>query len=247
MKEFVVVKFGSELVATNDGVDQVRIDEYAAGLNEQYADDSLVVVTSGAVKTGRRRWENMGNSSAELPLVTAAQLGSSAIIAAWEVGFSRAGRIAGGLLVTHHELNDNKEGPMFSAALESAAVSRVVSVVNENDALSDKELMKLATGGDNDGLASHIARVVEAREFVLFTEKGGVLDDSGNLIDKIDGSSIDDVRAMVATRKAGKGGRGGMPTKLEAAWDAAQAGVATRMAATNGDMSGRLVTEFIAN
>lgn len=246
MRDFVVVKFGSELVTTNDGVDQSRIDEYATGLNEQYADDSLIVVTSGAVKTGKRRWENAGNSS-ELPLVTAAQLGSSAIIAAWEVAFSRADRIAGGLLVTHHELEDSKEGPMFTMALQSAATSRVVSVVNENDALSDKELMRLATGGDNDGLASHIARVVEAREFILFTEKGGVLDDSGTLIDKIDESSIGDVRAMVATRKAGKGGRGGMPTKLEAAWDAAQAGVGTRMAATNSDMSGRLVTEFIAN
>lgn len=246
MKEFVVVKFGSELVTDKNGVDQASIDQYADGLTGQYAQDSLVVVTSGAVKTGRARWERAGNTG-ELPLVTAAQLGSAAIIAAWELAFNRVGRMAGGLLVTHHEIEDSTEGPMFANALNMAASADVVSLINENDALSNKELMKLATGGDNDGLASHIARVLSAREMTLFTTKGGVIDDDGDLIDKIDPSSIDEVRRMVENRKAGAGGRGGMPTKLEAAWEAAEAGVATRMAAVNHDMSGQQVTEFIAN
>lgn len=251
-ENITVAKFGSELLVSDKGVDHDRINLYASGLAETHGKDGLVVVTSGAVAAGRMRLEQQGTDASDWSEVTLAQLGSASITHAWEHAFDRAGMNAGGLLTTHHEIEDKTEGPSLLRAMRLAIERRVVSIVNENDALSNTELMKLACGGDNDGLASHVSRAIGADTLKLFTKRGGVVDDAGTLIEEVNQKNYAEVRLMLdervhgSTRTGSSGnGRGGMMSKLEAGWLAAQDGITTYISATNHDMTGDFTTRVV--
>lgn len=252
-KSIKVVKFGSELVVDHQGIAREAIEQYATGLviNSQ-AEEGLVVVTSGAVAAGKRRLEVSGKSADDgWDKVTLAQLGATSIMNAWEMAFDDVGIYAGGLFATHHEIEDRSEGPSLIRAMKLALSRGVVSIVNENDALSDIELMKLACGGDNDGLASHIAKAIGADVLQLFTKKGGIVDDNGELIEEVNSNNHEQIYSMLRERELSKGaeytsvGRGGILSKIEAGWSAAQAGIDVRIAATNHDMTGEMVTNIV--
>lgn len=241
----MVVKFGSDLVANEDGVMQDTLNMYAKGLS---AERKLIVVSSGAVATGRQRWhEQYGNTEVDLRIL--AMLGSGGITAAWQEAFAKQNLLAGQLLVTHHEIEDGEEGQEFTDTLHANSVAGTVPIVNENDALSNTELMKLATGGDNDGLAAHIATVVEARELRIFTENGGVVDDEGNFVPQIDEGNYHSVATMLDARtiKKNGNGRGGMASKLAAAWRAADTCSRVVIAAPNDKMDGEKQTVVTKN
>ncbi|MCB9823166.1 hypothetical protein H6800_02730 [Candidatus Nomurabacteria bacterium] len=249
MNKIIVVKFGSELVTNNSGVKQLLIDQYAKGLVSTYLPSSLIVVTSGAVKAGQARAKKFVKSGNNLSEVTLSQLGASSIVSAWESAFAKVNVLAGGLLVTHHELQDTSEGPQFVVALQSALKLGVVSIVNENDALSDTELMKLTVGGDNDGLAAHIAKKVNAFKLVLFTAKGGVIDDENCLVDTIDPNNKVRIEDMLSKRTSSKHknrtGRGGMVSKFQAACEASSSGIESIIAMPSTDMRGEQITKFV--
>lgn len=249
-KTIVVVKFGSELVTDDNGVDQKSIDGYAAGLVKVYKPSSLIVVTSGAVKTGRARASQLGVAQAEISEVTLSQIGAAQIVSAWEQAFAKVQTLAGGLLVTHNELQDSNEGPQFVTALSLALESDVVSIVNENDALSDTELMQLAVGGDNDGLAAHIAQKVFASKLVLFTAKGGIVDDQNQLVAEVNKHNAQSVLTMLQARESNReqrsgAGRGGIITKYNAAYTAAMSGIEATIAQPAPDMIGDRITKFM--
>lgn len=249
MNKIIVVKFGSELVTNDSGVDQARIDRYARGLVGAYLPSNLIVVSSGAVKAGLARAKSLVESGSNLSEVTLSQLGASSIVSAWETAFAKVDVLAGGLLVTHHELQDSSEGPQFIVALQSALSLGVVSVVNENDALSDTELMKLAVGGDNDGLAVHIAKKVNASKLVLFTSKGGIVDNNKVLIRNISQDNRLNIANMLSKRSKNKdrdgSGRGGMVSKFQAACDAVDSDIEAIIAMPSTDMKGDQITKFV--
>jgi glutamate 5-kinase len=249
-EQLTVVKFGSELVTNQHGVDRQRIDDYTDGLVDYgiYEPNELLVVTSGAVEAGKARLRKQGYDYSDWDDITLAQLGAASVTRCWEECFEGVGVMAGGLLTTHHEIEDQEEGPSLLRAINLARERGVVSIVNENDALSIAELMELVTGGDNDGLAAHIARACGARTLKLFTKKGGVMNGRGELIEEVNSKNYHATLLMLKQRELlGKkgNGRGGMSKKLQAAWLAAQAGIQAEIAAVNRDMTGDLVTRFV--
>ena len=245
-----VVKFGSNLVTdTDNGLNTTAINKYVSGLCEQYQ-DGLIVVTSGAVATGRARARELYGveEAQELSDKMCAGLGATAVFNAWETAFLEQRRGASSYPITHHQLNDISAGSSdtnFVEMLLENAKQGIVSIINEADALSDIELMLLACGGDNDGLAAHVARAVGARSLTLFTKKGGIFDDSGNLISRVDKININKVRDIAQKRQSSSMGRGGLITKVNAARESAGAGIYTRIAGINKDMSGKDATEFV--
>ena len=240
--DFLVLKFGSELVIDSD-----KIRQYAGGICKTYQHYSLIIVTSGAVAAGRKRLKAKNINITEYDDATLAQLGSASIMRDWEQAFDLQDFTAGGLLVTHHEIQSLSEGRNFLQTLKLAQKQRVISIINENDALSDTELIELAYGGDNDGLASHIARSISAKELIIFTKNGGVLNQDNELIHMVNDSNINHIKEMLSRRMNDDKsiGRGGIYKKTEAAWEAALSGIRTKIAAVNDDMTGSMVTEFV--
>jgi glutamate 5-kinase len=243
-KETAVVKFGTGLVTTEAGINQDAINDYAAGLVQQYEGQRLVVVTSGAIATGKALVARMGRDLADYQRVTLAQIGASRMMNAWEQAFEEVDVIAGGLFVTHHEIETRDEGRVFKGTLGFAGDTDTVCVLNHNDALSYDEIFK-----DNDKLSVHIAKAIGAKSLTLFTKQGGVMDGDKQLIERVTSKNIAEINDMLAERAAldGEGGEGtgGIQSKNEVGWEAALAGIYCRIAAVNEDMSGARVTEYM--
>ncbi|MBP7837617.1 hypothetical protein KA021_02875 [Candidatus Saccharibacteria bacterium] len=231
MNNVTVVKFGSDLVTDQDGIDIDRIKNHISKL---YKIEKLVIVTSGAVVTGKALFRSSGQDivtkTSDNDLKFFAGLGCTEVFHAFEKAFRECGRLAASYPITHNDLDDSSS---FLSALRLNLEKGVVTVLNEADAFSQTELMQLKTGGDNDGLAAHVAKSIDADELILVTEYGGVVDDSDGLIKVVDSSNISAVRAMVETRRNSGNGRGGIASKLEAAWAAAQSGVDSKITDEN--------------
>lgn len=231
-KETVLIKYGSSCLANAEGIDHDRLDLYAEQLaeaNEQY---NLVVVSSGSIAVGRTLWRQVRGDEVEPSEQSLATLGSAQAVSAWQNALLDHGLLSGQIEVTHHEVRDDHEGKMLRRVLAENINHGIVSLINENDALSDEEIIKLHTGGDNDGLASLIAQTLEANRLLLLTSDAeGLIDDQGKVVDIV-GHRQSSIREALEWVDDGRSeyGRGGMEAKVIAAFDAAQCGVRAHIA-----------------
>ncbi len=239
-----VAKLGSELIQ------QELIAGYARGLSVTYNNTVQTIITSGALAAGIEYEQMMGHDIGDYEDVTLAQIGGDIVNGYWKAGYRPLCITTGGLFVTDRELDDLQEGYRFRETLEEARKHGIVTTINENDPLSNKGLMANKYGGDNDGIASHIARFIGADALTLFTKKGGIFDDDMRLIEVVTEANRDEVRAMLVqrrVRKKGRGsGRGGVVTKFDAAWEAAEGGVEdVRITDVGAEMLGTKTTRFV--
>jgi len=111
----------------------------------------------------------------------------------------------------------------------------VVPVVNENDTVAVEEIKF----GDNDGLSALVAGLVDASLLVLLTDQDGLFTDdprrdaAASLI-----AEVGPGQALTRVGKAGPWGTGGMESKVRAARQAAEGGIAAIVA--NGTKAGVL-------
>ncbi len=250
--EGTTAKFGTDLVVNEQGVDREAIRSHATELRDDYGVEGLIIVTSGAVAAGRLRVESWGDDVSRYRLKTLAQLGHASITRAWEEECEEIGVRAGGLLTTHNEIDDRLEGPVLLDSVRESAKIGVVSIVNENDALSVVELMKLLTGGENDGLAAHIAIAFGCARLRLFTKSGGILDDNGCLVDTVTDTNYFSTYRMLYRRAQDKqktkvigNGRGGAHTKLKWAKRAANHGIDTEILRPRNRGSDQSITKVV--
>lgn len=241
----LVVKYGSESVTTAKGVSSRKLNEYARQLSK--LSKQLVVVSSGAVSAGRGLSHDFAQQKLDDHLL--ATIGSAPLVASWQAAFKSQRRLAGQLLVTHKEIADPVEGASLQITLKGNLAAGIVTILNENDALSDKELAKLVYGGDNDGLASHVATVLKAKTLVLMTNVDGLLDRDGGLVREVACTESAHSHALSCAGEINERGQG-MPTKIQAAIKAAQAGVDVYIGNASENiervLSGEIGTHFMA-
>ena len=234
-REFLVVKYGSTSVSSKESMDSRRLEGYVAELaplNKKYG---LVVVTSGAVAVGKGVWNTRYGSDKYPDDQVLAGIGHTRAYMAWENFFRTKNIISSYLPTTHREIDDRREGNSLLSVIRANSYNRVVSVINENDALSVDELKKLKYGGDNDGLAAHIAKVLPASSLYLMTDVEGVLDESGALIPEVSPALTDSVLHLADLARASD--RRGMATKIEAAAGVASAGIHAYIAHSRSSLS----------
>ncbi len=223
-KEIIIVKYGSSSVTNTAGIDASRLMRYVSDLVSIQKHYGLVVVSSGSVALGKNLWKQSSQSANVVSDRCLAMLGSGRAFSAWQDAFTEHGVLSGQLLITHREVDDPTEGPSLRATVQDNIDHSIVTVANENDALSDIELAKLSYGGDNDGLAAHLAITLGAKALYLMTDQEGVLV-GGRVLRKVSSNEKEWSRALLSAGEAGKGGRGGMYSKVSAAQQAAKAGI----------------------
>ncbi len=249
-RETIVVKYGSSSVSTRTGMDQQRLLKYAADLAALHEQANIIVVSSGSVAAGRYLWAKNYTGKADANIRHFAMLGSAVAFTSWQESLLAHGILAGQLLVTHREVDDPTEGPSLLAAIEANMKACIITIINENDALSDTELAKLSYGGDNDGLAAHIAISLGAKKLCLLTDVDGVLV-KGKLLARVEANEAApaDVSAYVLAT-TNPSGRGGMISKITAASAAAKHGTDAFIANANAGLqlvvTGQSGTHFVA-
>lgn len=225
----VVVKIGSNLLASATGLRAARINALAAeivALIDQKRD--AIVVSSGAVAAGR---QVAGPRKPTLEWrQAAAALGQPTLMASYERALRKHGRHAAQVLLTHGDLADRRRYLNARHTMRTLLAMGAIPIVNENDTVATEEL----AFGDNDRLAALTATLIEADLLIILSDVDGLYERDPRLDAKaplIPVARADDARLAPLAGPSRTGvGTGGMASKLAAARIAADAGIPTVIA-----------------
>lgn len=225
----IVIKVGSAVLSDQDGLRANVIDHLAAQIETVLRSGrQLVLVTSGAIAAGRARLGRHGASIAERQ--AAAATGQIDLMRQWAKAFDARGRTIAQLLLTHQDVAERPRRLNAVHTIRALLAADVLPVVNENDTVAVEEIRM----GDNDVLSSLVANMIQAELLIILSDVPGVL--TGDPRKRADVQLIPlitdaeaEMRGLVA-ESAGPLGSGGMATKLQAARQAARAGVSVIIA-----------------
>lgn len=230
----IVVKIGSSSLTREDGgLDLNRIDAVARLVSRwRGRDREVIIVSSGAVAAGL---DPLGFSAKpkDLPSVqAAAAMGQGLLMARWTAAFQAHHLDAAQVLLTTDDVMRRDHYTNVRASLTRLLGLGVVPILNENDAVTTRELRF----GDNDRLAALIAQMITADALVLLTDVDGLYtappDHPGSqLIERVAG--VDDLMSVLVTGAGSRVGTGGMATKVQAAMLATASGIGVQLASAN--------------
>ena len=219
-KRRIVVKVGTNTLCG----DLPRPDPwYMAALADAIVDlveegHSVILVTSGAIGTGRSILGMKEKPRDVRVRQVCAAVGQARLMQDWASAFARRGRHVAQVLLTWHTFGSRASYLHMREAMLKLLEMGIVPVVNENDAVSIAEID--AGFGDNDRLSALVATKMEADLLVILSDVAGLYTKPPGtpgaelvpLVHEVDAK----VRAMAGS-KTSSGGRGGMGSKLEAA------------------------------
>ncbi len=210
----IVIKIGSSTIIDNDrGLDKQFISNISgqvARLRKHYGTE-CVIVSSGAVASGRLLEKSLDKSMCDTQV--AAIFGQPTLTSEWIKAFKKRKILAGQALYTDSDL-------VTAPKPLNRAMGFGVVIINENDAVYDRELKAFKVSADNDLLSFFIATIVGADLLIFLTTVPGVFDERGKLL------SIIRSKDKVVLRNDGKSelGTGGMDSKLRVSLDFAKRG-----------------------
>lgn len=228
----LVIKVGSSTLTQGT---QTLSRRYMLGLVQQIAHLKsqgleLVLVSSGAVATGRELL-NSATSTQPLPSKQAfASIGQVKLMQTWLELFSLLDLQIGQVLLTKDDFCDPKCN--LTRDTLNCLLQHIIPIVNENDTMATKETRI----GDNDNLAALVANLIEADTIILLTDQEGLytadprLHPDAKLIPVV--KCIDETIFALAAGSSTAVGTGGMTTKIEAAQMASRAGIRTIIASS---------------
>jgi glutamate 5-kinase len=226
-----VVKVGSSLLSTPDGLDRRRIRSLAEDVETlARGGREFVLVTSGAIAAGVARLGGRHRPTTIREKQAAAAVGQIELMAFYEEVFSALGRHVAQMLLTREDLAQRHRYLNAKHTLVALLERRVLPIVNENDTVAVEEIRF----GDNDNLSADVAALAEADLLVILTDVDGLhtadptRDPSARRIPVV--SPGDREVDRYAASRPGRLGTGGMLTKLQAARKAARVGIPTIIA-----------------
>lgn len=206
-KPVIVIKIGSSIIADRSGnADPAVIAKIAAEVAQLTRDYRVILVSSGAVSSGRSSLKNYRGKLVERK--AAAAIGNPILIAAYSRCFAGYNiRVAQALFERHH-FSSRGQFLQLKETIAELWKNDILTIVNENDFVSNHELKF----SDNDELATLIAVAFNAAALILCTTAGGFLNHSGNVIPQVE--NIDSELLQYLRDEKSKHGTGGMASKL---------------------------------
>src|SRR5689334_10185641 len=220
----IVIKVGSAVLSDQSGLRANVIGHLAEQIDAVLSRGrQVVLVTSGAIAAGRAQLGRHGATMAERQ--AAAATGQIELMRQWAKAFEVHGRTIAQLLLTHQDVAERPRRLNAVHTIRALLAAEVLPVVNENDTVAVEEIRM----GDNDVLSSLVAGLIQAELLIILSDVPGVL--TGDPRKRSDARLIPlitnpeaGMRGLV-TESAGPLGSGGMATKLQAARQAARAGI----------------------
>ena len=239
----IIVKIGSNVLTRTDGtLDITRMSalvDQVALLHKRGME--IIVVSSGAVASGRSEMRGDHAARHHLDAVSARQLfsavGQAKLINRYYELFREHGIVCGQVLTTKENFSTRHQYLNQKHCMEVMLENGVIPIVNENDTISVTELMFT----DNDELSGLIASMMGAQALVLLSNVDGVYDGDpaspASHVIPVIGLDDDDADRFVKPIKS-ELGRGGMTSKFGTARKVASEGIAVYIA--NGKRDGIL-------
>jgi glutamate 5-kinase len=227
----VVVKIGSGVLSTALGLRRERIEALARDLDEvSRRPRELIVVTSGAVASGRGRLRLQDRPMSVRMKQAVAAVGQIDLMASYERAFAAHGRDVGQILLTRDDFSDRARYLNAAHTLTTLLELGIIPIINENDSVAVDEVKF----GDNDQLSALTATLANADLLIVLSDVAGLYAEDPRthadaaLIPLV--AEIDEETRRRAGQLPGTMGTGGMSTKLDAAAVATRAGIPTIVA-----------------
>ena len=231
----IVIKIGTSTLAHATGHMNIRrVEELCKVFSDiKNAGHEVIVVSSGAIGMGigklglRERPKDIPTKQA------AAAVGQCELMYTYDKLFSEYNHTVAQLLITGDDVANDERHQNFTNTLNRLLTLGVIPIINENDTVATHEIVI----GDNDTLASIVAKSVHADKLVLLSDIDGLYtadphsNPDAKLIERI--TKIDDEIVALAGGSSCSLGTGGMVTKLQAAKTCLACGC--EMIITNGN------------
>lgn len=214
----ILIKIGSGVLTGENGLDLTIIEnivnEIASLTKEGY---QLVVVSSGAIASGRHRMGFQHKLQSLPEKQAAAAIGQGRLMRVYSNAFGKHDLIVAQMLLTMSDLTDRTRFLNTRNTLNTLLEWGVIPIINENDTVAVEEIKF----GDNDNLASMMANIMEAKVLINLTNTDGLYDRNpkdkkkSKLIPLV--KDITDDIEKAASSEADPVGMGGMKSKVIAA------------------------------
>ena len=226
----IVVKIGSRVIVRRYGRPDVRrmgwlVEQVAALKRTGY---EVVLVSSGAIAAGMQALGMHQRPEAVPDLQMCAAVGQSRLMARYGELFGKQKLITGQILLTHADFDSKIRLANMRRTMDHMLARGIVPVINENDAVADEEVKADLSFGDNDNLASLLARQIRADMLIILSTVNGLRAYSANgsnrripFVETIN----KEVLRLVRPPEAGGISKGGMDSKLKAAAACTKAGI----------------------
>ncbi|KAG5480813.1 hypothetical protein CUR178_05950 [Leishmania enriettii] len=163
----IVVKVGSSILVENQQVALHRIETLCTFLVDLQSTYEVILVTSGAVAAGYTKKEI--DKSLETNKQVLASIGQLLLMHIYYTEFQKHGILCAQVLFGAREMDSCKRAVTDCNAIEALLAHKVIPIINENDAISPRELLF----GDNDCLSAHVAYHFNADLLVILSDIDG--------------------------------------------------------------------------
>jgi glutamate 5-kinase len=171
----VLIKIGSAVLTGEDGLDlqiiEQLVDEIAQLTKEGYR---VVIVTSGAIASGKHRMGITGRLKSMPQKQAAAAIGQSRLMRVYSNAFGKYGLYVAQILLIMSDLTERKRYLNVRNTLSTLIDWGIIPIINENDTVAVDEIKF----GDNDHLAAMITNVIDADLLINLTSTDGLYDQS---------------------------------------------------------------------
>lgn len=228
----IVVKFGSNTLAGNDGkINAAVLQEFACQIAALLKKGKqIAIVSSGAQAAGLSTMDKWARKRDIHYRQALCAVGQVELMGAWRRAFEQYGLHIAQILVTQDDFNDSIRTLNMRNTLFTLIDEGVIPIINENDSVSVEEI-KI---GDNDTLAAQSAILWSADLLILFSDIDGLYDKNpkefpeASLVEEV--KDIDAAGRNITIGEANSLGTGGIATKLSAAKRAHDYGIPTILA-----------------
>ena len=214
----ILIKIGSAVLTGSEGLDMKIIDALVQEMCDLTRRGfSIVLVTSGAIASGKHRLNITGKLKSIPEKQAAAAVGQGRLMRVYSKAFEKNNLFVAQILLTLADLTDRPRYLNIRNTLSTLMEWHVTPIINENDSVAVDEIKF----GDNDNLAAMIANVVEADLFINLTATDGLYDcnpsqyKKAKLIPLV--GEITNAIEAAATTETSSVGTGGMKSKIIAA------------------------------
>jgi glutamate 5-kinase len=227
-KQTLVIKLGSALLSKQDGsTNSAVIRKIADEIATVSADYRIILVSSGAVSSGRRFLKEYKGTLTERK--AAAAIGNPILIELYRKQFARHHITVAQALCERHHFSNRNQFIQLKNTFEAFWKNGVLPIVNENDLISNNELKF----SDNDELATLLAIGFNAQKLILCTSSKGLLNKEGNIVSVV--PAINTEIYSYVTKEKSSVGLGGMLSKITFTRLGTSLGIEVYMTGLNGN------------
>ena len=213
----LVIKIGSSLLTNSTGgINKSTLKNVVQDIVWLLKKNKeVVVVSSGAIALGRGKLKLKDELTLNESQAVAAR-GQIELMIAWKNEFKKHKLEVAQILLSPSDAENKKSSKNAIATIKNLINLKCVPIINENDTTSSDEIKF----GDNDILASKIAKLIKADHLILLSNVDGLYKEppkenkSDDLVLEVT-SITKKIRDMAGN--ASKLGKGGMVSKIKAA------------------------------